>query len=769
MSYRMRSWARARWRVMGALGLVVAIAGGGALILVAGALRTVSAPDRYSSGRAERFDVTIEQAGGAPRTAELEALPATESIETVTFLFGAVMVPGSEAPVDAIVFAGSQGPVGSRLVDGREADPARPDEFVASRPFVESAGARIGDRFDLVVLTQAQADESGFDADVPPAPLLTATLVGVVDGPGDLSDDYLVTLFPSALLDQGDIGVALTVAVASLAEGATVEDLRGQLDGLPDGDQFNLAPAELITSDVRAAVNAEGQGLVILGAIVFVAAVVVLGQLLSRQLRLDDAERTVLRSIGLSRAQVTGEPVGRAALAVVVGTVVAVALAYLCSGLFPLDFVRRVEPHPGRRFDPMVHGLGPVLFAVALLAWVVGATVVDSRAPRGSRPATLADRLAAMIPSGQVSTALRFAFTPSAHRARSVIAPLIGLTLVFCVLFGALTFGANLVRLVDEPSEYGVNFDLALGAGATDTSAAIRQAMEGSPDVDAVTLYGTTTVAIGAASLDIVGMQPLRGDLAPEVRRGRLPQGDDEIALGSVVLGDLGLDLGDELVVTGATGPRPLHVTGVALVPPVGGAVGVGESGVVTLDGFLAIDPSAGMNTAAVRLAADAPVGATDRIAALVGSPVGQTGLPSSILNLQRVRTIPFLVAWAVGALAMLSLGHLMIVAVRRRRNDLAILRALGATTRWLNGVVHWQATIITVVVLVMALPIGGAIGSSLYRALVDNVGARPDVVIPLAWLGLTLLALVAAANLVAAVPARRAAREAPAFTLTQA
>lgn len=46
-----------------------------------------------------------------------------------------------------------QGPLGTRLIDGREPDPAHPGDFVATRAYVESIGTRIGDRFDLALLT----------------------------------------------------------------------------------------------------------------------------------------------------------------------------------------------------------------------------------------------------------------------------------------------------------------------------------------------------------------------------------------------------------------------------------------------------------------------------------------------------------------------------------------------------------------------------------------------------------------------------------------
>jgi ABC-type lipoprotein release transport system permease subunit len=125
-------------------------------------------------------------------------------------------------------------------------------------------------------------------------------------------------------------------------------------------------------------------------------------------------------------------------------------------------------------------------------------------------------------------------------------------------------------------------------------------------------------------------------------------------------------------------------------------------------------------------------------------------------------------VASTVRGLAILSLGHLMIVAVRRRRHDLAILRALGATPRWITGVVHWQATITTVAVLAVGIPLGSALGRLVYRGFIDHVGTRTDVIVPFAWLGIALLALLGLANLVAAVPARRSSRDSPALTLTE-
>jgi hypothetical protein len=226
--------------------------------------------------------------------------------------------------------------------------------------------------------------------------------------------------------------------------------------------------------------------------------------------------------------------------------------------------------------------------------------------------------------------------------------------------------------------------------------------------------------------------------------------------------------VGDTVAVKAASGERTLRISGLVLVPTVGGADALGETGLVTEQGFLTLDPSATLSVAAIRVPPGAGPGAAGRIAALAGSrDAGRGDPPPAIVNLRRVRAMPMLIVGAVGFLGVLSLGHLMIVTVRRRRLDHAILRAVGATPRWLAAVVHWQATITTVVVIAVAIPVGTAGGLTIYRQFVDRVGARTDATVPFLWLGAALLALLALANLAAAAPARTSRHKVATAVLT--
>ena len=62
------------------------------LVLVAGAVRTRPRADRYADARGDRYDTAMEQAEGRPLTAEVEALPAVESVVAATFVFGGILL-----------------------------------------------------------------------------------------------------------------------------------------------------------------------------------------------------------------------------------------------------------------------------------------------------------------------------------------------------------------------------------------------------------------------------------------------------------------------------------------------------------------------------------------------------------------------------------------------------------------------------------------------------------------------------------------------------
>lgn len=752
------------------LGISVLIAGvaitcGLVLMVAAGAARTLSAPDRYQAWSGSSINALVEQGHGAPRTAEIEALPSVDSVASATFVFGGLAGAEGEEPLDTLVFAGSQEAFGTRMVEGRPPRASAAGEFSASSSFVDETGARIGDRFELMTLTQATADEFGFDTEVPDGPRLTATLVGTFTGPTELRDDFAITAFPAVLLDVGDIGISGTQHAVALTPGAGLEDLRGQLDRLQDSAAFGVQPAELVPTPVRDAVDARGQGVAILALVLALAVLVVVGQLLGRQVALGDDERLAMSAMGMTRRDLLIDSLSRAALVVVAGVAIGAAVAVAVSGWFPLGFVADVEPSPGTRLEPAAHLLGAAGMAAALLAWVAASLRTHRTRQRVSSRSSAVDGLATRIRPIHASLALRFAFSDTDRVRGSAPAQFAGLAVVLGGVVAAVTFGASLNRVLEEPTRYG-GTDLALRAGGSEIPGGVLDTLAADPDVESLVLATSVLASVGSDALDVTALDPVKANVSPIVLSGRLPASGGEIALGRITARQLDVVVGDSIRVDGPNGQTALRITGEVVIPEVEGGDGVGLGSVVTPAGLTRIDDGATYGAALIALRPDAPADTAERLSGDAGIPVGPADRPATILNLERVRSIPLAVATTLGGLTLLSLAHQLIVSGRHRRRDVAVLRAVGADRRWVTEVVHWQATLLAFGALVLALPLGSGVGRLVFRAFIDRTGAVDDPVNPWWGMAVTIVALVLLANLFATIPARRARRQRPALDL---
>ncbi len=126
----------------------------------------------------------------------------------------------------------------------------------------------------------------------------------------------------------------------------------------------------------------------------------------------------------------------------------------------------------------------------------------------------------------------------------------------------------------------------------------------------------------------------------------------------------------------------------------------------------------------------------------------------------------PLTLALALTAAAVLALTLTVLASVRQRRRQLAVLKSLGLRRRQLRAIVAWQASTILVIAALAGIPLGVAAGHWAWDSFASTVGFVPVTVVPLPALFLGVLALLAAGNLLATVPAAVAARVPPAAAL---
>jgi len=770
VAFRLRSTFARRWPAVVMLVIVIGLVSGIVLACAAGARRTSTAPARYTASAGGDFDAIVtQQDGGAPATAAVRALDAVESAASITFVFGGLSRAGSDpanGPLDALVFAGNYRANFSRLIDGRDVDPGVAGEFVASRAFADVAGASIGDVFHLITLTQQEADESGFDNPTPGGPQLDAVLVGIVDGASQMEEPTPIAVMSPALLDLPELGVSQTLMSVRLRDGMSQADLRRELDTLSERHSLAVGPGAIISADIRRAVRTQAIGMWILTAVAGAAALVVLGQLVTRFAQVADDERERLRQIGFTDRMVLAESFGRALVPIVLGAIVAIGAAIVPSAVFPTGFARRLEPHPGAHVDLLALIGGAVAVVIALAAWSSVALIAARRSRRPALRGSSVERLAARSPSAIAATGLRFAF----GRRSGGRAPSSGLAVAVAVtmalLVAAFQFGSSLQRLIDEPFRYGVNHDLALGDDGSRTLAPdlVREVTD-DPDVASLVLYASDHARHGTLDVQLLGMHVLRGDGTPTLISGRLPSAPDEIVLGSNTARDLDASVGGSVELDGASDSVSLRVTGIAVIPGFGANEGVGSGGLLTMEGLLALNAEAVPNVIAVSFD-DAAQGAAARLLDRVGAAPGDPFRPAVIINVARVRDVPYVLAALIGTLCLLTVVNVVVGSVTTRRREYAILQSLGAGGRWIGAVVRWQTTLLSLVPAGIGALVGIALGRRLFAEFADRMGAVDSTLVPVGAIVAALAMLTVIANIVTTLPARSLRRMMPARRL---
>jgi ABC-type lipoprotein release transport system permease subunit len=95
---------------------------------------------------------------------------------------------------------------------------------------------------------------------------------------------------------------------------------------------------------------------------------------------------------------------------------------------------------------------------------------------------------------------------------------------------------------------------------------------------------------------------------------------------------------------------------------------------------------------------------------------------------------------------------------VRRRRRELALLKALGFTQRQLAAAVAWHASVAAIIGIAVGVPLGIALGRWLWILFARQINAVPVPSVPVVSVTLVALGALALANVVAALPGRAAA-----------
>ncbi len=138
---------------------------------------------------------------------------------------------------------------------------------------------------------------------------------------------------------------------------------------------------------------------------------------------------------------------------------------------------------------------------------------------------------------------------------------------------------------------------------------------------------------------------------------------------------------------------------------------------------------------------------------------VGGPTRPPEIDRLRHVAWFLPALAILMCALALIAVAHALITAARRRRYELAVLKALGFERGQVRTTLAWQASALASAGIVFGIPAGLIVGRLAWSLVARNLGVATTVALPALALAIVVPATLLLVNVVAYPPARAAAR----------
>lgn len=755
---------RRRWRRQLGLALLVAVVGTVTLTCAAGARRTVSAYDRFVRTQALP-DVELQASTDHDTMQALAELPGAASGGGYVPFFAAPSGHGLVPGRDFIVFAAADRHY-TRTIDrplitaGRLPAVDRADEVLVGKVTAHRLGLHLGDQLVLDSISPsqlAQIEGGGASAGVRfDGPRPRVRIVGIgrtrldIIGVG-YAPVYLYATaafyerhrdaiaFFGELTDVRLVGGAAAVKRYSAAAKARAGDAGEFFVGRP---QDGLRAA-------RDAAGVQGIALLLVGLAAALAGAALVGQAIGRYVAADADDRATLAALGLDRQGQIAITVAGFVPSAVAAAALSVGGAWFASRFFPTGLAGAIEVDPGAHLDGLVLLPGAALLA----ALVIGRAALGARwtvAPAATgvaARASVVDRAARSLPP-PAAAGLRWAVAGRDGMARSSArAALAGIVVGVTGLTAAVAYRGSLDHLVSSPEEYGWTFDGVAGGG-DDPEAVTRlrsTMMKDDAVGDLAQVHIVASVHVGGRQMQGYAFSPVRGNFSVTIVAGRPPAGPDELVLGTKSAGALHSGIGDTVKVRTGDGSPPFRVVGLGLFPTIE-TDRFSTGAMLSPDGLARAAKSTGYDQIVFRWrpGTDVPA-ATKRLRdALLLDSVAVA--PPDVATLDLVRAYPVLLAAYLALLAALGLVHTLVVSARRRRRQLATLRAVGFTPGQVVQAVIVQGLVLATVGLAVGVPLGLVVGREAWRFHADRLGVGVVLSTPFAVLAVigTLAVLIA-------------------------
>jgi putative ABC transport system permease protein len=624
--------------------------------------------------------------------------------------------------------------------------PQGPGEVTIVRPLALGAGLGVGDTLplsggqSLKVVGVAVLALSSADAWVTPAQ--ARTLTPAPPGPGEPKDPPRVVEASLRLRDPQAAG-----AFAKRLEAERGIHVSNWLDARRDFTDESRRTLAILGTSTLLALLAAG----------FTLATAIGGRVLAERRRIG-----LLRAVGVTPPGVTGVLVAHylaiALLATPFGLIAGRLLAppLLGDTLTLLGTPQPAPPGPLLALEVLAIVLVAVTIATALPAWRAGrlppvVALEPVRPASGERASRAARLVRALRLPVEAMLGAKDAYV---QRARALLT-MASLALAGMIVVCTLAFEATMDRLAADPALRAQPWDVTVDTEGM-PPAQVDRLLASVPGVATVGRRYSLLALADGLEVEARVLDAPPSVFAFAVPDGRGVERDGEVTLGRGAIDALGLHIGDRVKMSAAGRPFTATLVGRHVEPDNDGR------GAVLLAGTV---PPAALGRAGwvIHVAPGADPAQVEQDIARRGGERLFVRRPGESLQeeVDQMRPIIYGVTALLLAIAGVNLVTTLLLGVRERRRDVAILGAVGATRRQVTATVVAGGVMLAVPALIAGLPLG----AWMFRTLVGitDPSDGPDVATLPSWWVVTLalplaLCVVAAVSAFAARETRRVA-----------
>ncbi len=609
-----------------------------------------------------------------------------------------------------------------------------------------------------------------------PGPVATVRIVGVRPDLFNNGTSRYVTVSPAFYRAYGarefDLAAPRNAIKVRLRNGsADLPAFQRATERIAGEREFQFTVEDQEAAKLQSGFHLQAQALWVAAGLGAAAVLLLLAQGIARTIELESRRHQTLLVLGMTQAQLAGLVLGRTLLIAGTAAVVSVPVGIALSPLAPFGRAGglRAEPrHRGRRGRARRRSRGRPVRGARRRCGRGGSRAGDARGRR-ARGCTDAQQH-----SGRCAGAGRRAADARRRRAhgdprsalrhrRHARATLVGAVLAVAVAAAALTVAASLSHLLGTPRLFGQTWDFANIQGHETAEEEIASA-RADPTISAAAFGTEATLVVGGRTVGVAAYDPIKRTARPH---DALREGPDPRRRGAARYEDvrrLGVGLGDRVAVRRGARTVRMTVVGRGILPETS-FLALGEGAAMTFAGLKRVVPGAFASRLLFRVTEGADREATlRRLEAFYETP--RAGAPMVVRDVRAVRRVPIALAAAIALLAAATLARTLVLSIRRRRRELAVLKTLGFTRGQVRATIAWHATTVGAIALVAGLPLGFGVGRWIWNVVAEHLGVAPAPVTPGGSLLLVVPAVLLLANVVAALPGGLAARTKPAVVL---